>query len=241
MSEPGQTWDRLSRLFSGEEDVQGIPPAAADNILLAWPPILAWLRELYPAPQGRRALDFGCGAGHFTAKLRELGFDALGMDSSSAMMATARRLFPGLAFQSGDIEALQGRPPFDVVAAIMVLQFIPDLKATAQALDRVLKPGGLLAFAVFNPAFVQRLLEAGMLFKDFDSPTPPRRGIMELVEGVAVPVFIRSEEEYRALFARLGYTCALVARPPFTAEFLRRYPVPFPTDEPEFLILGFQK
>jgi len=33
----------------------------------------------------------------------------------------------------------------------------------------------------------------------------------------------------------------LEAYPPFTEEYLEKHPVPFPVQDPEFLILGFQK
>ena len=44
---------------------------------------------------GRRALDFGCGAGRSTRFLRSLGFSAVGIDVSNAMLEEARRADPG--------------------------------------------------------------------------------------------------------------------------------------------------
>ena len=43
---------------------------------------------------GRRAVDFGCGAGRSTRFLRRLGFDAVGVDISEDMVRKAREIDP---------------------------------------------------------------------------------------------------------------------------------------------------
>lgn len=43
-------------------------------------------------------LDVGCGPGHVTAHLCELGLEASGVDLSSGMVEHARRLYPDLSF-----------------------------------------------------------------------------------------------------------------------------------------------
>jgi len=44
--------------------------------------------------QGRTAMDFGCGTGRSTRLLRELGFDAVGVDIAEHMLARAREADP---------------------------------------------------------------------------------------------------------------------------------------------------
>lgn len=44
---------------------------------------------------GRAALDFGCGAGRSTRFLRQLGFDAIGVDVSAEMVRKALEIGPG--------------------------------------------------------------------------------------------------------------------------------------------------
>ena len=52
---------------------------------------------------GRRALDFGCGAGRSTRFLRRLGFDAVGVDISPEMIRLARAADPsGVYWLIGD-------------------------------------------------------------------------------------------------------------------------------------------
>lgn len=63
-------------------------------------------RLLSPA-QGRRMLDIGCGTGHFTRWLRELGWEVWGVDLEERMLARARELSgEGIIYCQGDAERL---------------------------------------------------------------------------------------------------------------------------------------
>jgi SAM-dependent methyltransferase len=50
--------------------------------------------------------DLGCGPGHLTAHLRDLGLDVFGVDLSPAMVEIARAAEPGLRFEVGSMAAL---------------------------------------------------------------------------------------------------------------------------------------
>jgi SAM-dependent methyltransferase len=50
--------------------------------------------------------DLGCGPGHLTAHLRDLGLVAFGVDVSPAMIELARAAEPGLRFEVGSMAAL---------------------------------------------------------------------------------------------------------------------------------------
>ena len=66
---------------------------------------------------GRRALDFGCGAGRSTRFLRGLGFDVTGADVSRPMLEQARALDPGGEYHlvgDGDLGSLPGGT-FDLI------------------------------------------------------------------------------------------------------------------------------
>lgn len=58
-------------------------------------------------PANRRVCDIGCGPGQIARFLAELGAQMTGVDISRAMIETARRLNPGLAFEQGDMLRLQ--------------------------------------------------------------------------------------------------------------------------------------
>jgi SAM-dependent methyltransferase len=51
--------------------------------------------------------DVGCGPGHVTAYLAELGLDAFGIDLSPGMVQQARRAYPELRFATGTMTHLE--------------------------------------------------------------------------------------------------------------------------------------
>ena len=78
----------------------------ADLVRELWPEpylraALALFADLVHAAGGGPVADVGCGPGHVTAHLRELGVDAFGIDLSPAMIDVARRDHPGLRFEVG--------------------------------------------------------------------------------------------------------------------------------------------
>jgi SAM-dependent methyltransferase len=88
--------------------------------------------------------DLGCGPGHDLALLRARGFDAVGVDLSSGMLALAREQGPVV---QGDLR----RPPlqdgaFDGVWSSAALLHVPmpDVASTLAAWHRLLRPGGRL-------------------------------------------------------------------------------------------------
>jgi SAM-dependent methyltransferase len=62
--------------------------------------------ELVRGTGNPRAADVGCGPGHLTAMLHDLGLDAFGLDLSPAMVDHARRAHPTLRFDEARMEAL---------------------------------------------------------------------------------------------------------------------------------------
>ena len=95
-------------------------------------------------------VELGCGPGHVAGYLASRGAIVSGLDLSSAMVEQARRLFPELTFQVGDMLNL----PFDdgslagVVSFYSIVHF--DKAQTERAfgeMSRVLRPSGLAALA----------------------------------------------------------------------------------------------
>jgi SAM-dependent methyltransferase len=91
--------------------------------------------------------DLGCGSGHVTAHLNELGIKAFGIDLSPAMIDVARRDYPGLRFEVGSMTGL--RLADASVAGLLSfwsLVHIPDeeIPAVFRQFRRVLRPAGPL-------------------------------------------------------------------------------------------------
>jgi trans-aconitate 2-methyltransferase len=102
-----------------------------------------------PEMNARAVVDIGCGPGNSTELLtaRFPNASVSGFDSSSDMIAAARKRLPKLRFDAVDIEAWikKGPGPFDVMLANAVLQWVPDHGTLLPALVAQLAPGGSLA------------------------------------------------------------------------------------------------
>jgi SAM-dependent methyltransferase len=115
---------------------------------------------------GQRLLDLGCGEGrHTIGAYLDAAIEAVGLDLSDPDLQTARSRFA--EFDPGD-----GRPlhwlrgsglalpfadgAFDVVICAEMLEHVPDYQKVLEEIQRVLKPGGLLAVSVprFTPEWV---------------------------------------------------------------------------------------
>ncbi|UBU09239.1 class I SAM-dependent DNA methyltransferase [Nonomuraea gerenzanensis] len=108
---------------------------------------LALFADLVRAAGGGPVADVGCGPGHVTAHLHELGVDAFGLDLSPAMIDVARRDHPHLRFEVGSMTDLD-LPDASVGAllAFWSLIHVPDdaIPGVFGHFRRVLRPGGPL-------------------------------------------------------------------------------------------------
>ncbi|MFI6289615.1 class I SAM-dependent methyltransferase [Streptomyces sp. NPDC051018] len=108
--------------------------------------------ELVRGTGNPRTADVGCGPGHVTALLHDLGLDAFGLDLSPAMVDHARRAHPALRFDEARMEAL---PVGDgalggVLAHYSMIHTPPrELPALLAEQARVLAPGGLLLVSFY--------------------------------------------------------------------------------------------
>ncbi|MFE2145311.1 class I SAM-dependent DNA methyltransferase [Streptomyces sp. NPDC059456] len=98
----------------------------------------------------RAVADLGCGPGRVTAHLDGLGVRTFGIDLSPAMVAVARRSYPGLRFEVGSMAALDIADGVlgGVLAWYSTVHTPPgELPALFAEFARVLAPGGHLLTA----------------------------------------------------------------------------------------------
>jgi len=122
--------------------------------------------SLSALPAGARVADLGCGSGAFTHLLERVGYDCIGLDLSTKLLALGRRKHPSLEFIAGDIEQL----PFadgslDGVLLSGVVHHLPDPSRCAAEVYRVLRTGG--RFVAFDP---NRMNPFMWLYRDRASP-----------------------------------------------------------------------
>ncbi|GAB3304151.1 MULTISPECIES: class I SAM-dependent methyltransferase [Pseudoclavibacter] len=167
--------------------------------------------------RGAHVLDAGCGAGPLAAELAARGATVAGFDSSSEMIAIARRrLGDAVDLQVSDL----GRPlpypneRFDLVAASLVLHYLEDWGPALTELHRVLKPGGRLTISVHHP-FVYRLMfpERDYFATEAWTSTSNFNGT-----EVELTYWHRPLHAMTDAFAEAGFRVATVAEPPFAAD-----------------------
>lgn len=107
---------------------------------------------------GRRALDFGCGAGRSTRFLQRLGYETVGVDVAEEMLDRARLRDPDGRYHripdTGPEELAEGEGPFDLILSAFAFDNIPTFatKTTIlSALRRHLAPAGRLVNLVSAP------------------------------------------------------------------------------------------
>lgn len=174
-------------------------------------------------------LDVGCGTGALSSTILSqcTPRSLTGVEQSVGFISTAQQnVSDGRAtFKVGDAQALPMRDDsVDVVVSALVLNFIPDIPKALSEMKRVARPGGTVAFYVWDyPGggleFAHRFWEAAIALdpnasnfatdKLFPFCTPA--GLTELATnaglqsveslGIAVPTVFKDFEDYWRPFA----------------------------------------
>jgi ubiquinone/menaquinone biosynthesis C-methylase UbiE len=127
----------------------------ADKPHVSW-----WINKLLDAGNlcsGKRLLDLGCGTGRWTIPLVEKsGCEAIGIDTSSAMLGQARAkdVTGRIEWRLGDAHSPDvSEASFDCVLMSYVLHHLHDPLQSFRAVFSALKPGG--AFLLRQPTLDQ--------------------------------------------------------------------------------------
>lgn len=143
---------------------------------------------------GTRVLDVACGTGNVAIPLARARAVVTGVDIAPNLLVQARQraLDENLTirFDEGDAEQLPYEDAsFDAVVSMFGAMFAPRPRVVATELARIVKPGGLLAMANWNPESF-----TGQMFKVSSRHVPPP-------PGIAPPVLWGEERTVRG---RLG-------------------------------------
>lgn len=104
---------------------------------------------------GETIIDVGCGTGSLTNAIAAAAniTGVVGVDLSEAYLEHAKQNTNDarIAFSTGDATALDfPNAKFDRAMSMLVLQFIPDADRAIQEMKRVVRPGGVVAAAVWD-------------------------------------------------------------------------------------------
>jgi SAM-dependent methyltransferase len=182
--------------------------------------------------QGRTAMDFGCGTGRSTRLLRELGFDAVGVDIAGHMLERAREADPQGEYRlvpDGDLSAF-AKDTYDLVLSAFTFDNIPTMEkkvAIFRSLKRLLKGSGRIVHVVSSPdIYVNEW--ASFSTKDFPENRTAKSGdkvrivMLDVKDRRPVEDIIWSDEDYHEVFKRAGMVTIETCRP--LAKPTERYP-----------------
>lgn len=107
------------------------------------------LLEKYKVPS-RKLLDFACGTGKHVALVIKIGYGAVGVDTSSEMLAVAKELYPDIKFYKGDMKTWSSPEKFGAITilfnSILYNKNEKEFKQTVKNCYNQLLKGGVLIF-----------------------------------------------------------------------------------------------
>lgn len=174
--------------------------------------------------RGTRALDFGCGTGRSTRFLRDLAFEAVGVDVSELMLEQARGRDP-----QGDYRLVAdgtlapfGTGTLDLVLAAFTFDNIPTDREKTSALRELRRllvtPGGRLLAVVSSPAIYCHEW-ASFSTRDYPDNRAARDGdavrivMLDVPDRRPVIDVLCSDTRYRELFEAAGLRVVDAVRP----------------------------
>lgn len=114
-------------------------------------------------PRSGRLLEIGCGTGYFTGLLKQScnGASLVALDLDAVLVAAARERLgaAGVAWLVADGETLS-RGAFDAIVANASFQWLTRPAESLAAYQRLLNPGGTLAFSTLGPGTFRELADS---------------------------------------------------------------------------------
>lgn len=116
---------------------------------------------------GKKILEIGCGTGALTQYLARTNASVIATDFDERFLGVAQNKinFPNVFFQIADAEILKNfsSDSFDVVCGVSILHHL-NIDLALKNIQRVLKPGGAMAFSEPNMLNPQIAIQKNTLF-----------------------------------------------------------------------------
>ena len=173
--------------------------------------------------KGRRALDFGCGAGRSTRFLQKIGFDTIGVDISADMIKKAREIHPEGDYrliEDGDFSSFK-RNSYDLVLSAFTFDNIPVMENKIKIfkeMGNLVNSEGRIVNLVSSPEIYTNEW-ASFSTKDFPENKLAKSGDIvriiqtDIEDKRPVQDVICSNEDYLDIFKRAGLELVKTYRP----------------------------
>ncbi len=173
--------------------------------------------------KGRRAIDFGCGAGRSTRFLQKLGFDAVGVDISEDMLGKAREIDSNGDYrliEDGDLSQFEYYA-YDLALSAFTFDNIPTMEKKVRnfrEIGRLLKGEGRIVNLVSSPEIYTHEWTS-FSTKDFPENKYAKSGDKvriiqtDLEDKRPVEDVVWTDEYYRLVFNRAGLELVKTYKP----------------------------
>jgi SAM-dependent methyltransferase len=122
---------------------------------------------------GQRVLDVGAGTGALTEELIRRGADAAAADPSPPFVAALRERLPDIGIHEAPAEELPWPDEsFDAALAQLVVTFMRDAPAGIAEMQRVVRPGGVVAVSMWDREGMEMLAAVNRTQQALDPSRP---------------------------------------------------------------------
>jgi SAM-dependent methyltransferase len=122
---------------------------------------------------GQRVLDVGAGTGALTAELVRRGAEASAADPSPPFVAALRERLPDIGVHEAPAEELPWPDEsFDAALAQLVVTFMRDAPAGIAEMQRVVRPGGVVAVCMWDREGMEMLAAVNRTQQALDPSRP---------------------------------------------------------------------
>lgn len=142
------SWDNnvITRAFDLEQETD----YSYINIIKPW----IMKKILYNTKVESTIMDIGCGCGYLTNEIYKSGRKKIkGIDISPVSIRYAQKKYPHISFSCQDICEINGKKDSDICLAVMMLNYVPDIKNFFLSVQNILLPGGKIMAVIPHPYF----------------------------------------------------------------------------------------
>jgi len=201
--------------------------------------------EMLPDVAGLKGLDIGCGEGHNTRQLVEVGAKMTAIDISDIFINFAAQIQPdGGKINYAHASAVELPFPavtFDFATGFMSFMDIPETELVLKEAYRILKPGGFLQFSISHPCYdtpyrvkvyhpdgTTKAYEIGDYFRNLEGDllelSLGSRGAELGYSSVKIPRFTRTLSQWINTIIETGFIIERMNEPRPSDEIVEKHP-----------------